>query len=165
MYIKKNSLIAVLLVKPNLPLETITMSVIVLFAFVSSGQAVPNCLNYQGRLVAPSTGQPISDGSHNVTFRIYDNATSGSLLWEDTYSVPTKNGLFNTLLGPIDASVFDGSDRWMEVGVDGEIIGLVKKGSFLSVKKGLQNQHFFATIMAFKKEEFLERKRKAKIVE
>ncbi len=112
MYIKKNFLI-----------ETITMSVIVLFAFVSSGQAVPNYLNYQGRLVNPSTGQPISDGSHNATFRIYGNATGGSVLWEYTYSVPTKNGLFNALLGPIDASVFDGSDRWMEVEVDGETIG------------------------------------------
>ena len=35
----------------------------------------------------------------------------------------TQNGLFNALLGPIDASVFDGSDRWMEIEVEGEILG------------------------------------------
>jgi len=121
MYIKKNTLIGV-----------ITTSLIVLFAVVfviaqsitSTGQPVPNYLNYQGRLVDPSTGQPISDGNHNVIFRIYDAETNGSLKGVPyTSNVTTKNGLFNTLIGPVDPSVFDGSDRWVEIEVEGQVIG------------------------------------------
>jgi len=119
MYIKKNTLIGI-----------IATSIIALFAVVfvvaqsitGSGQPVPNYLNYQGKLINPATGQPIPDGNHSVTFRICDAETGGGILWDDTYTVETTNGLFNTLLGPIDASVFDGSDRWMEIEVDGETI-------------------------------------------
>jgi len=119
MYLKKNALIGL-----------ITINAITLFAVVfvvaqsitGSGQPVPNYLNYQGKLTDPSTGQPIPDGNHNVTFRICDAETGGSTLWNDTYLVETKNGLFNQLLGPIDASVFDDPDRWVEIEVDGETI-------------------------------------------
>ncbi|MBC8232927.1 hypothetical protein H8E77_25575 [bacterium] len=112
MYIKNNSIIRI-----------IAISVIVLFTLVSSGESVPTYLNYQGRLIDRSTGQPIPDGNHSITFRLCDNQTSGGVLWEDTFSVPTKNGLFNQDLGPIDASVFDDSDRWMEIEVEAEVIG------------------------------------------
>jgi len=119
MYIKKNTLIGI-----------IAIGIIALFAVVfvvaqsitGNGQPVPNFLNYQGRLIDPATGQPIPDGNNNVTFRIFTDETGGSMLWDDTYTVETKNGLFNTLLGPIDATVFDGSDRWVEIEVDGEPI-------------------------------------------
>jgi len=120
MYIKKNTLIWI-----------ITISVIVLFAVffgvaqspLSGGQAVPNYLNYQGRLIDPSTEQPIPDGNHNVTFYIYDAETGGSLKGGPyTSNVTTQNGLFNTLIGQVDPSVFDGSDRWVEIEVDGETI-------------------------------------------
>lgn len=113
--------------KMNFLIGMITISLIVLFAFVSSGQDVPAYLNYQGKLVNPSTGQPIPDGNHNITFRICDNGTSGGVLWEDTYSVETKNGLFNQDLGPVDDFVFNGPDRWMEIEVEGEIVGARQK--------------------------------------
>lgn len=119
MNIKKKALIGLL-----------TTSVTVLLAVVfgaaqsilSGGQ-----LNYQGRIVDQNTQQPISDGDYNITFSIYDAETDGNQLWDDTYAVTTKNGLFNHKLGPIDTSVFDGSNRFLEIEVEGETIGSRQK--------------------------------------
>ncbi|MBC8232932.1 hypothetical protein H8E77_25600 [bacterium] len=122
MSIKKNTLIGI-----------IAISVIVLLAAVfvvaqsllSSGQPVPNYLNYQGKLIDPTTRQPIPDGNHNLIFQLYDAETGGSLKSGPYASnVTTQNGLFNTLIGPVEPSVFDGSDLWIEIEVDGETIPL-----------------------------------------
>jgi len=51
-----------------------------LYHFAISGEPVPTYLNYQGKLIDGSTGQPIPDDAHNVTFRICDNGTSGGVV-------------------------------------------------------------------------------------
>jgi len=45
--------------------------------------AVPQMLNFQGRLT-DQAGAPVTDGQHTVTFRLYDaDAPGGSLLWAE----------------------------------------------------------------------------------
>jgi len=120
MYIKKNALIGLIVISA---ITLVAVVIVVAQSILSDGQPVPNFLNYQGRLIDQSTGKPIPDGNHNVTFRIYD-AESGGSLKDGPYSsnVTTQNGLFNALIGQINASVFDGSDLWVEMEVDGETI-------------------------------------------
>jgi hypothetical protein len=92
-------------------------------SIVSAAQPVPNVLNYQGKLTDPATGQPIPNGAHTVTFRIYDAETNGVLKGGPYLShVTTQNGIFNADIGPIDPAVFDGSERWLELEVDREIL-------------------------------------------
>ena len=68
-------------------------------------------LNYQGRLTN-SSYVPVTDGSYNMKFKIYDSASGGSCLWATgsstgsancsavgAVSVSVSRGLFNTLLG------------------------------------------------------------------
>ena len=49
------------------------------------GGATP-LFHYQGLLTDPVTGEPVPDGSYQLTFKIYDHATSldpGHLLWTE----------------------------------------------------------------------------------
>jgi hypothetical protein len=85
--------------------------------------AVPHLVRYQGYLT-DSQNSPLN-GSYNLTFRIYNTAAAGGLLWNETQSgVQVTNGSFTVLLGqitPLDLT-FD-SDCWIsiEVNSDGEM--------------------------------------------
>ncbi|GAB4424835.1 MAG: hypothetical protein OHK0015_04100 [Chloroflexi bacterium OHK40] len=80
----------------------------------------PGLISYQGYL-EQSQGQPFS-GTATFTFRIYETATGGSALWQETQSgVTVSNGYFGVLLGaqtPLDADDFAAPDRYLEVVVD-----------------------------------------------
>ena len=85
---------------------------------------VPRIMNYQGYLTN-SGGTPLN-GTYSITFRIYDAATGGNLLWYETQSVTVTNGYFDVQL---DLSVNGGDTLkfgrpyWItfEVGSDGEM--------------------------------------------
>lgn len=116
--------------------RTILWGVLVALALVgttgalASGQpagnmpgGAPAYFNYQGLLLDPATGEPVADGDYNLTFAIYDDATStdpADKLWEQTLTVPVQSGLFNVLLGGIDAAWVDGRNLWLGITVQGE---------------------------------------------
>jgi len=87
--------------------------------------AGPRLVNYQGRLTN-SGGEPIS-GSVALKFTIYDASAAGNQKWTETQgTVTVSNGLFNVLLGSVNAihdSVFNNQDRYLgiQVGADPEI--------------------------------------------
>lgn len=60
---------------------------------------VPATIPFQGRLTAP-TGQPVADtDAQTLTFRLYDAATGGTLLWSQTSSdVHVRGGVFSAML-------------------------------------------------------------------
>ncbi|MBX3052418.1 MAG: hypothetical protein KF753_13120 [Caldilineaceae bacterium] len=89
--------------------------------------ATTHVLSYQGRLADPTTGAPKADGSYSMTFRVYDAASAGTILWTEIKDVPVSKGLFSTLLGDTTAlpsTIFDGNDRWLgiKVGADTETV-------------------------------------------
>ena len=47
---------------------------------VTAQSSVPNLINFQGRLT-DSLGNPVTDGAHSVTFRIFSLPSGGSALW------------------------------------------------------------------------------------
>lgn len=83
--------------------------------------AVPEKMNYQGRLVDSGTGLPLP-GTHSAVFKIYDDSTNGTLLWSESTSVTAdSNGVFTALLGsvnPITMS-FDAA-TFLQIEIDGE---------------------------------------------
>jgi hypothetical protein len=82
-------------------------------------------INYQGKITTP-TGALV-DTTVKMTFTIYDDSTSGNILWADTLgSVAVEKGIFSVLLGsgnPIPDSVFPGDVRYLgvTVGTDAEM--------------------------------------------
>ena len=84
--------------------------------------AVPHLINYQGRLT-DSSGVPLN-GSYNLTFRIYDAETAGSLLWQEAHSgVVIQKGIFSILLGSVtDLSLAFDRPYFLEIVVAGEVM-------------------------------------------
>ena len=104
----------------------------VLFAFIFHAQAddisihnsrlVPKLLNYQGYLT-DTFDIPIDD-TLDMTFKVFDAASSGNELWSETQTnVPIERGVFSVILGettPIPDSVFaDFTSTWLELSLGG----------------------------------------------
>jgi hypothetical protein len=81
--------------------------------------AVPNLVGFEGFL-ADGSGNPITDGTYSITFKVYDAATAGTVLWTETQSaVQVTKGLYAVTLGSVTAlgtNLFDGN-RWIGVTV------------------------------------------------
>jgi hypothetical protein len=100
----------------------------------SANAAVPQYFNYQGKLSDPTTGLPKPDGNYQFIFRIVDD--SGAVKGEYPVDVNTTNGLFNAKVGPVEPSIFDNPDLWLEIEVNGETFGTLQK--ILSVAYALK---------------------------
>jgi len=101
----------------------------------------PPLISYQGLLTDPGTGDPVADGDYNITFALYDVEFDGSPIWSETQTVSVNGGLFNVLLGSetaLSASLFDGTGRWVEVEVEGEVLSPRRR--FASVPYAFQAQ-------------------------
>jgi hypothetical protein len=105
---------------------TLLIAALLLGAVVPGlAQGAPGLINYQGKLM-DSSGTPLS-GTYSITFRIYSQATGGTILWYETHSsIPVQDGMLNALLGtvsPFPATLFDGDSRWLaiKVGSDTEM--------------------------------------------
>lgn len=98
-----------------------------LFALCAAGAgaAVPDTVNFSGRLSDPGTGNPVAGPTAALTFRLYDALSGGTLVWsEGPRSVAVDNGAFEARLGevnPLSPSDVSGP-RWLEVEADGETL-------------------------------------------
>lgn len=84
---------------------------------------VPGKINFQGYLT-DNVGNPLN-GTFGMTFKIYNAPSGGSLLWTESQTVSVNDGIFDVLLGsstPIPGSVFTGSNRYLEVKVEAEVL-------------------------------------------
>jgi hypothetical protein len=78
---------------------------------------VSSSFNYQGRLTDTS-GNPL-DGSYSMRFRIYDQLSGGTLLWDsDAKTVAVSQGLFSIDLSP-PQDIFNGQSLYMGTRVQG----------------------------------------------
>jgi hypothetical protein len=85
------------------------------FTFAANLRAQPNAFTYQGHL--RENGQPAA-GIYDLRFGIYDSGMGGSAVGGVVTNSATSvsNGLFTVLLD-FGAGVFNGSARWLEIGV------------------------------------------------
>lgn len=92
--------------------------------------AVPKAINYQGKFT-DNDSNPLS-GNYLVTFRFYNIAVGGEVLWEEGHILVMEKGVFNVLLGSIKPLDVDfNKDMWMgiEVASDGEMSPRIKLAS------------------------------------
>ncbi|HBZ01476.1 MAG TPA: hypothetical protein DEO84_09185, partial [candidate division Zixibacteria bacterium] len=68
---------------------------------VTMHASITRIISYQG-ILKNGAGNPVSDNTYNVTFRIYNSASGGSSLWSSpSIPVTTVDGIFVTEIGPI----------------------------------------------------------------
>ncbi len=109
-----------------------------LFVSATVALAVPSHMNYQGQLFL--NGSPAS-GPVSITFRLYDAAVGGNLLWTETDNVTVNQGLFSTILGdntPIPYLPFSGQTLWLEMEINGT--PLSPRTQFVSVPYAYRSQ-------------------------
>ncbi|MBM2814913.1 MAG: hypothetical protein HW421_1675 [Ignavibacteria bacterium] len=97
----------------------IVLTSLFLLSFSILNAQIPDKINYQGLLTA-ANGSPVTNGSYALSFKIYDAATGGQMLWSETSQVQTVKGLFETTLGktnPIQLT-FE-KQYWMGISVSG----------------------------------------------
>lgn len=98
-------------------LQTFGLSAILALATLSGvwAQGVTQAFTYQGFL--RQGGAPLTNPSQQMTFRVYDALTGGTLLWNSgAVTVNVNNGLFTVLLNA-PASLWSGADRFLEIQV------------------------------------------------
>lgn len=102
-------------------------------------QAVtPGTVSYQGQVQA-ADGSAYADGLYGIEFRLYDEATDGTMLWGAKYEPYLKGGFFSVILGQTDVgeSTISGgtytnvSEFWKAVWIDPNS---ANKERFLGIK-------------------------------
>lgn len=83
-------------------------------------------LSFQGRLVNPTNGLPLSDGAYQIAFRLYNVESAGAPLWQEAHTVAVNRSVFSVLLGSLTAlnlADFNGQPLWLgiTVGADPEM--------------------------------------------
>ena len=100
---------------------SMTYLLICLIALVGLLQAqIPETLSYQGTLLNKS-GQPVANGDYAMTFRIYEDSSGGTAIWEESQSISVADGIFSAVLGsskPLNIS-FE-HPYWLGVTIAGE---------------------------------------------
>jgi hypothetical protein len=81
--------------------------------------SVPREMSYQG-ILRDSAGDPVEDSVYSITFRIFDVASGGTSMWDETLPCTTTAGVFNTMFNNVDLP-FD-EDYWLELEIDTEIL-------------------------------------------
>ena len=65
--------------------------------FLQEAKAVPQSLSQQGRLLE-SNSAPVN-GTHNLTFRIFESPSASDALWTESLSLYFDNGYYTATLG------------------------------------------------------------------
>jgi len=101
--------------------KKIIIFVILLLFLIQIVLAVPNSMNVRGKLT--STSGAIQTGTFNFTFRIYDNITSGNVLYErgNISSTTDARGVYDLILENINVNFDRQLYLGIEVNVDGEM--------------------------------------------
>ncbi len=105
---------------------SIVLTALLAILFVPGNQAfaqgVPQSMTHQGRLL-DDNGSPIS-GNVELTYTLYDAASSGSILWQEEKTVVvSESGFYSVEIGsnsnPITATILSDGSAWMGVAVNG----------------------------------------------
>ena len=105
----------------NILVFLVVGTAVCLFGSASSAD-VPHMINYQGKLTTASGG--CLNDTVQMTFTIYSDSLGTMDEWSETQmEVMVKDGIFNVLLGSVDAVpaiIFDGSVKYLGVQVESD---------------------------------------------
>ncbi|MGA2172541.1 MAG: right-handed parallel beta-helix repeat-containing protein [Sedimentisphaerales bacterium] len=93
---------------------TVFFSVVFCLGSIGLAEPVGTSFTYQGQLI--DNNWP-ADGPYNLQFKLYDSASDGNQIGIDvnTPEIQVNDGYFT--VGLDFGSVFDGNNRWLEIGV------------------------------------------------
>jgi len=81
---------------------------------------IAEIMSYQG-VLRDASGNPVPDGSYDVSFRIYDVETGGTALWTESQTLTATSGIINAHMGAVVTLTtleFD-VPYWLGISVEG----------------------------------------------
>jgi hypothetical protein len=103
--------------KPKRARTILAMGVVLTMCFVgySAAEPISTAFTYQGRLIDANSA---ADGLYDFQFKLYDANVGGNKVSYDvnTPDVDVIDGYFTVALD-FGGGIFDGNDRWLEIGV------------------------------------------------
>ena len=81
--------------------------------------SVPRNMSYQG-ILKDSAGDPVDDSVYSITFRIFNVASGGTSMWDETLPCTTTAGVFTATFSNVSLP-FD-EDYWLEIEIASEIL-------------------------------------------
>jgi hypothetical protein len=82
-------------------------------------QGIPKTINYQG-ILKDGSGAVVPNNDYNLTFKLYDAETGGTVLWTEYQLVYVDNGILNVQLGTstiIPTSIFNNA-AWLGISIE-----------------------------------------------
>jgi hypothetical protein len=83
---------------------------------------VPPLMSYQG-VLADASGNPVPDGTYDITFGLYTVETGGTADWEETQTLSVEGGIVNAYLGsavPLGEPLHFDVPYWLSIAIEGE---------------------------------------------
>ncbi len=107
---------------------SLTIASVFLMAMIMSASAwaVPRLINFEGVLTDKATGGPL-EGTFDMNFYLFDEATEGIQLWGEQQSVAVTNGIYSVQLGEefaLTADHFTNDNLYLEVSINNPQGGL-----------------------------------------
>ncbi len=103
-------------------MNRLAFAIVLALATTAHATDVPGTVAFTARLVDDKSAEA-KTGTHDVLFTLFDAQDAGHSVWTETHSVTiADDGLVFVELGdttPLDGHVFDGTDRFLEITVDG----------------------------------------------
>jgi hypothetical protein len=102
-------------------MKTATLSALLVLAMVVSAAAISENISYQG-VLRDNVGNPVPDGSYDVTFKLHQTPVSPSWVWQETRTVTVEDGVFNAILGTTNSllGVNFSLPYWLSISIEGE---------------------------------------------
>ena len=85
-----------------MPLRSILIAALMIICATLMSADIPRRISYQGYLTSTG-GAPVTDGTYQLSFTLYDSGNGGSSIWSETHgSVPVESGAFHAILGSVN---------------------------------------------------------------
>ena len=97
--------------------------IIIVLVHYNAFSEAPKQISFQGMLT-DSQGAAVADGSHTVSFSMYENQTGGTVIWTEEQIISVQNGIFNTILGMTNpVEIPNSGNLWIgiKIGEDEEL--------------------------------------------
>lgn len=129
-------------------LKSLAISFLIFIFFISfstkslAATGIYEVINFQGKVVNKTAGTNVTNGNYDFTFRIYDAASGGTLIWTENFNTTNGNqltvtdGIFRTALGSVCAFTggscqgntntavnFNSDNLYLDISFNGETFG------------------------------------------
>ncbi len=101
----------------------------------SAAAGINRVINFQGKLVNNPSATNVSNSPYTVVFSLYDQASGGTVLWSETQTVITADGIFRVALGSVTPFPANFNFNWsglylgIKVGSDSEMTPRIQLAS------------------------------------